>query len=346
MLGSSRSRRGHYPGEMISLSKSWVVTLVAALFFWLVACEAPPPAALPTRAAAAQPTVAVPPATVTSTATLSYSPTPLPTVTATASSTPAPSPTATTTPCSQPGEVISANFTSAAAGGNHAYRVYLPPCYGLDGRVYPTLYLFAGNIHDESKWDALGLDEAADEAIMAGEAAPFLVVMPAGGWLADNSSGGPGSYETLVLDELIPHVEATYCASPEPAARAIGGISRGGYWALEIAFRFPELFRSVGAHSAALLDSHAGPTMNPQQTALHNDLGALRIYLDIGAGDYLRANTIQLHDDMTAAGVDHDWRLNEGRHEDAYWAAQIPAYLRWYVMPWTQERDAYPACSS
>lgn len=209
---------------------------------------------------------------------------------------------------------------------------------------YPTLYLMAGNIHDEMKWNELGLEEAATGAIENGSLPPLLVVMPDGGWLANNTSGGPGSYESLILDELIPNVEAAYCAWNAPQGRAIGGLSRGGYWALEIAFRFPDHFTSVGGHSAALLDSYAGPTINPQFTALSSALGDLRIYLDIGADDYLRTNTIKLHEDMQAAGVAHEWHLNEGQHVDAYWAEHVSDYLVWYGAPWSGDRSAYPPC--
>jgi enterochelin esterase-like enzyme len=242
--------------------------------------------------------------------------------------------------------VISGSFQSATAGGGHRYRTYYPPCYGADGRTYPTLYLFAGNIHQEGKWDELGLDEAAGAAIAAGEIAPLLVVMAAGGWLADETSGGPGSYESLVLDELIPHIEQTTCAWAAPAGRAIGGLSRGGYWALEIAFRFPDRFLSVGGHSAALLDTFAGPDVNPQQTALTSDLGDLRIYLDIGASDFLRTNTIRLHEEMATRGVTHEWFLNEGEHNDAYWSAHAADYLRWYAAPWPADRTLYPPCTA
>lgn len=240
--------------------------------------------------------------------------------------------------------MVAGSFQSALAGGEHHYRLYFPPCYGQDGRAYPTLYLFAGDIHYEGKWDELGIDEAANAAIAADEIAPLLIVMAAGGWLADDTSGGPGSYESLVLDELIPHVEQTTCAWPAPGGRAIGGISRGGYWALEIAFRRPELFLSVGGHSAALLDTFAGPDVNPQQTALVNDLGDLRIYLDIGDNDFLRTNTIRLHEEMAARGVAHEWHLNEGEHNDAYWSAHVADYLRWYAAPWPTDRSSYPPC--
>jgi enterochelin esterase-like enzyme len=226
-----------------------------------------------------------------------------------------------------------------------AYRIYLPPCYGLDGRVYPTLYLLPGNIHSDTIWDELGIDEAAENAILGQAIPPLLIVMPEGGQTANNTSGGPYSYEGVILNDLIPFIEATYCAWSEAAGRAIGGLSRGGYWALEIAFRHPAHFVSVGGHSAALLDIAAGPELNPQYTGLNNNLGSLRIYLDIGANDYVMANIRRLHEDMAAAGIPHTWVLNEGRHENAYWAAHIADYLTWYTTAWLGNRAEYPVCS-
>ena len=283
---------------------------------------------------------------LTAPATHTASPKPSATPAPTETPIPTPSATAQPTPCATPGHVEQGAFNSPTAGGEHRYSIYLPPCYAADGYRYPVLYLLAGNIHDEHKWDELGMDEAANAAIGEGLAPPLLIVMPDGGWIANNTSGGPGSYESVVLDELIPHVEANYCASAQTADRAIGGLSRGGYWALEIAFRFPQLFASVGGHSAALLDSFAGPSINPQYTGLNNDLGRLRIYLDIGAEDYVRANTIKLHADMQAAGVPHEWHLNEGQHVDEYWAAHAAEYLAWYVAPWSRDRSHYLPCST
>jgi len=263
---------------------------------------------------------------------------------------PTPQPTATLpptpTPCAQPGRIEAGTFPSLTAGPM-AYRVYLPPCYGIDGRTYPTLYLLPGNTHTEAIWDSLGVDEAAEAGILAKSWPPFLIVLPAGGQIANNSSGGPGSYESVIMNDLIPYVEQTYCAWADPAGRAVGGLSRGGYWALEIAFRFPEQFASVGGHSAALLDQYAWPAVNPQYTGLSQNLGDLRIYLDIGANDYVINNIRQLHLDMETAvpPILHTWVLNEGSHEDSYWQTHIPDYLAWYVEPWSRQRDAYPVCS-
>jgi enterochelin esterase-like enzyme len=274
--------------------------------------------------------------------------TPLPaTVTAVATLQPTATLPPSPTPCATPGRIKTGSFPSLTAG-TMAYRVYLPPCYGLDGRSYPTLYLLPGNGHTNAIWDSLGVDEVAEAGIIAKSWPPFLIVMPDGGWIAKNSSGGTGSYESVILNDLLPFVEQTYCAWADAAGRAIGGMSRGGYWALEIAFRFPEQFGSVGGHSASLLDQYAGPSINPQFTGISQDLGDLRIYLDIGVNDSAIHNIRQLHNDMETAvpPIPHTWLLNEGGHENSYWQSHIPDYLTWYTIPWSAERSQYPICTS
>jgi enterochelin esterase-like enzyme len=224
------------------------------------------------------------------------------------------------------------------------YRIYLPPCYGLDGRVYPALYMFGGNIHDDAIWDMLGLDETA-EGLIAGEVIPpLLIVMPDNGRLANTTTSGPNSYEGFILNELIPHVEATYCAWPVREGRAVGGLSRGGYWSLMMAFRRPDLFRSVGAHSPALIDSHAGPAEDPVVTGVVNDLGDLRIAVDIGERDPYLAQARPLHDALTADGVAHEWLVNEGTHDEASWRSHLDTYLAWYAGEWRVKRTSLPMC--
>ncbi len=224
------------------------------------------------------------------------------------------------------------------------YRVYLPPCYGRDGRVYPTLYMFGGNIHDEAIWDTLGLDEAAEAAIAGGDIPPLLIVMPDNGWLANTTTSGPTSYEGFVLDELIPYIEATYCAWPSAAGRAVGGISRGGYWSLMMAFRRPDLFGSVGSHSPALIDSHAGPAEDPAITGATNNLGHLRIWIDIGERDPYLVEARPLHEALAAAGVPHEWHVNAGTHDEAYWRANLDSYLVWYSDGWRGDGAELPDC--
>jgi len=248
-------------------------------------------------------------------------------------------------PCS-PARLEQATLDSAIAGEPMRYRVYLPPCYGQDGRVYPTLYLFGGNVHDESFWDTLGIDEAAEAAIAAGTIPPLLIVMPDNGWLANNTTSGPASYEGFVLNELIPHIEQTYCAWPAREGRAVGGVSRGGYWSLMMAFRRPDVFRSVGAHSPALIDSFAGPAEDPRVTGVVNDLGHLRIWIDLGQRDPYLIQAQPLHEALTADGVAHEWRVEPGIHEPAYWQAHLNDYLLWYGAGFPTDRAVLPICAN
>jgi enterochelin esterase-like enzyme len=226
-----------------------------------------------------------------------------------------------------------------------AFQIYLPPCYGQDGRVYPTIYLLHGNGQSEALWDRLGVDEVGNAGILQQTLPPFIMVMPRGGWAHTNSSGGVGSYEDVIMNELIPHIENNFCAWDTRYGRAIGGISRGGYWALEVAFRNPMAFASVGGHSAALLDLVAGPNLNPQYTGIDNNLGDLRVYLDVGEIDWgSRTNLERLHEDMGNAGISHQWLLNEGGHNEPYWTAHVPEYLTWYTEIWSKNRASYPVC--
>jgi enterochelin esterase-like enzyme len=201
-----------------------------------------------------------------------------------------------------------------------------------------------GSASSDSYWDDLGLDEAAESLILSGDLPPLIIVMPDGGWLSQNSSGGPNSFEGLVLSELIPFVENNYCLWPERQGRALGGVSRGAYWSLEIAFRNPSIFASVGAHSAALLDTFAGPELNPQYTGISNNLGDLRIYMDTGDSDWYIDRFRQLHKELEAAEKPHVWIVNEGTHEDGYWATHQSEYLEWYAQPWPINRETYSPC--
>jgi enterochelin esterase-like enzyme len=115
---------------------------------------------------------------------------------------------------------------------------------------------------------------------------------------------------------------------------------------LEIAFQHPTIFASVGGHSAALIDSYAGPAINPRYTGLSRDLGDLRIYLDAGRRDPYVTHVRQLHEDMAAANIPHTWVMNEGTHEETYWVEHLTAYLTWYSTPWSPDRNSYPPCQT
>lgn len=245
-------------------------------------------------------------------------------------------------PCG--GEGFSYRSSMASSTGEIDYHVYLPPCYGLDGRDYPVLFLIHGSIQTDSHWLDLGLAEYADVGIRSGRYPPFIAIMPYSGRIGNMTSGGPKSVEGKIVGDLIPAIDDLFCTWPEAAGRAIGGISRGGYWALEIAFRYPELFSAVSGHSSHLRFETDPARYNPLATYATADLSKLRIWLDRGEKDFLRTGQEQLHERLTEAGIDHEYRVNPGGHSDAYWAEHLPEYLDWHLALWSHDRDSYELC--
>jgi len=145
------------------------------------------------------------------------------------------------------------SLASRILGHRVAYCIILPPSYDSEtARRYPILYFLHGIGENEQMLASSGgLNLVLDlwEQHQIGE---YLIVTPA----ADssfyiNSRDGRVRYEDFFLQELVPYIERRYRTRRGRASRAIGGISMGGYGALHLAFRHPELFGSVSAHSAA-----------------------------------------------------------------------------------------------
>jgi enterochelin esterase-like enzyme len=267
--------------------------------------------------------------------------TPLPTLTPTPEPTATPEPTPTTPVTSgcdaSAGHVDVGQFPSGiVAAGQSVYAIYFPPCYDTRLR-YPVIYLMHGSPNfDESHWLDLGFKDAADRAIASRRVPPFLAVLPRGdvNGAFGNTSGGPGSWEQVMVDELIPYVDTTYNTLGTKEGRAIGGISRGAVWALEIAFRRPDLFSAVGGHSSALSVNLAAPAFDPLeivQTDQASTLGELRILLDAGDTDWALQKTAELHALLDVRGIHNTFLVGRGAHAAVYWSSQMGAYVDFYA---------------
>lgn len=304
-------------------------------------------------------TLILPSATATATATL---PTPTPTAAdvaalgveatvdpaPTSQSTASPEPTPTPAYCPfLSGRTENGAFRSTAMAEDVRYLVHLPPCYDEHpDRAYPVLYLFHGWPLDERHWNDLGIDEWSDDWVSRGLIGPFLIVLP--GVSQDGryvySSGGGGSFEGFVVDELVPLIDQTYRTVRAPAGRAVGGISRGGVWALEIAMRNTDVFAAVGGHSPALALNQPLPQYDPFLLAGTITTG-LRYYLDAGDADWANAATIRLRDLLVELGSDVTYDMHTGGHVDELWSSSIPDYLTFYAAMWPGSHSALPIWS-
>jgi enterochelin esterase-like enzyme len=273
--------------------------------------------------------------------------TPLPSETPVPVATAIPSPTPFV--CSErTGQIIRSSFASTILGGDVPFRMYLPPCFYDTLKRYPYVVLFHGTGYDEAMWEDLGAPTVMDLSITKGTLPPMVLVMPDGDALAElNDQPDGASYETLILDELIPSIEGDFCLWGSREGRAIGGISRGGFWAFSIAFRHPEAFSAVGGHSPHFDPDNAPPEVNPLDLASRVNLTKfpLRIYMDNAASDYVSTNVIRMSDILRERGIAHEYLINPtGDHDMEYWSSHVAEYLSFYGQLWPYDVSALPSC--
>jgi enterochelin esterase-like enzyme len=239
------------------------------------------------------------------------------------------------TPCASPGGIELGVYPGVVLEESLEYRIYLPPCYSSESGPYPTLYALHGKPFDDSHWDALGLDEAAEAEIAAGTLLPFLIVMPnIPEPLLSSTDGGPGSYEQEFIEGLLPHIESTYAADPRPGSRALVGISRGGVWALEIGLRHADAIDSLGALSPALAVNRPRAAYDPFELASASGPFPGRIFLAVGETDWARAGTERFAGILERGGVSSELRVVPGGHEARAWEASIGPMLQALAGRW------------
>jgi enterochelin esterase family protein len=156
-------------------------------------------------------------------------------------------------------------YRNAELGTTRRVRIYTPPGYDPAGAArYPVLYLLHGYGDDEETWVQMGRAQfIMDNLIAEKKAAAALIAMPYGhaAWPIGRGGGARidlgGDRDALEADlqrYVIPLVEEEYRARADRNARAIAGLSMGGYEALTIGLRNGETFGWVAGFSAALRD--------------------------------------------------------------------------------------------
>lgn len=290
--------------------------------------------------------------------TMTWTPTPSFTDTPVVTRTPAPTPTQDFTPtptpfpCEEPGRIFdSGDNRSEIARENLPYDVYVPPCYRESSRRFPLVILLHGLGVRQTQWQDLGIVETLDQGIRLGVLPPMIVAMPYYANIGVRNTFPPdASYESVLLDELLPALQRDFCVYEDRDHRAIGGISRGGFWAYSLGLRFPDLFGSIGAHSGFFPDEggEVPPAYNPIDIARNSTLlptANLRLYLDNAARDDAGITQKTLADRLGARGIPYTYIINTvGEHDNAYWSAHLSEYLAFYGENWPKNYNSLPSC--
>jgi len=239
-------------------------------------------------------------------------------------------------------------FQSKILGRELRYGLYLPPSYANSpSKKYPVLYFLHGAFENEMRWSTQGqTDMKLDQMIAGGKIGDFIVAIPsAANSFYTNTRDGSEKWEDMIITEFIPMVEASNRVAGMRATRGISGTSMGGYGALKLAMKHPELFGSVSAHSAVLLQDLAAARVSGGRLAMFQSLfdriyginqdltyweannpmtiakdtkrlNGLKIYFDCGTEDNygFEVGAKQFDEMLTKAGYPHEAHLYPGGH--------------------------------
>lgn len=236
-------------------------------------------------------------------------------------------------------EIGQLTIDSAATGAERPMTTIVPP--GVDDDERRPLLIFlhgrGGTVEDLLSYDVL-FTTLAD----LGQRAP-VIVAPDGGEGSYWHDRADGAWARYVIEEVIP--TALRELPVDPRRVAVGGISMGGFGALDLARLNPGRFCAVGAHSPALWrtggETAPGAFDHAEDFADHDVVGAAAadpgglddqpLWVDTGEADPFVPGTDAFLAGLRARGADVEAHRWAGGHEGAYWRAHMDEYLEFYA---------------
>jgi enterochelin esterase-like enzyme len=235
-------------------------------------------------------------------------------------------------------------ISSRSLGGRkQQVIVYLPPRYATSpNRRYPVFYLLHGFPGRPAAFlDTVRLGVLMDQLMAQRRMRPLILVMPFGstGTFTDkewvNGIRTNQGWESFVASDLVQAIDARYRTIPAGSARAIGGLSEGGYGAINIAFHHPGEFRVVESWSGyqqadnipsifgriRSLLSYNSPSAYLPRAAKGLRAHGVFIWFYSGSRDSLLSQNISFDRQLAVQGVHHAFFVDRGGHTWAIWRA-------------------------
>jgi enterochelin esterase family protein len=250
------------------------------------------------------------------------------------------------------GAVAEVFYASSVLKTTRRMHVYTPPGYEAGNQKYPVFYLLHGAGDTDDAWTSVGrAGFIFDNLIAAKQAAPMVVVMPAGHQPAmpgaapgaatpgaPPAAAGPPAVNAFTrefVEDVMPYVERHYRVLTDRPNRAIAGLSMGGSQTLDIAFRHLAKFAYIGVYSSgATLGGGRGPAPGaapapppPDWETVHlADLdnaslkpGTRLLWLATGVDDRLIANTRTTVELLKKHGFQPEFAETPGAHTWLVW---------------------------
>jgi S-formylglutathione hydrolase FrmB len=244
---------------------------------------------------------------------------------------------------------------------NKSYKavIVLPLSYTTNAKAYPVLYLLHGGYGHFNDW----ILKTPDKTIQTlADQYNLIIVMPEGeifSYYLNSPVIKESQFETYITTEVIEKIDNSYRTVKDKKGRAITGLSMGGYGALYLSARHPELFCAAGSMSGALNPDMQGWKLAPDmmkniKKAFEGILGpieanpkryadasvinmadkikadSLKIIFDDGTEDFLIEANRELHRRLVFNGTPHDYSERPGGHTWDYWQNSLPYHALFF----------------
>jgi enterochelin esterase-like enzyme len=214
--------------------------------------------------------------------------------------------------------------------------VYTPAEYETGKKKYPVLYLQHGMGEGETSWMLQGkMQHIMDNAIAKGEAVPMIVVMESGDikqpFRGGNNQAGRSEYGAsfypVLLNDLIPYIDANFRTKADREYRAMAGLSWGGHQTFDVVLQNLDKFAWMGTFSGAIF----GLDVKTAYNGVFADAAAFNkkihyFYMNWGSEDFIKNQPIV--DSLRELGIKVDSSVSEGTgHEFLTWRRGLHEFI-------------------
>lgn len=261
-------------------------------------------------------------------------------------------------PIAQAAKIDSLDITSTLMKKTYKAAVVLPESYAKTNTRYPVLYLLHGGFGHYRDW----LEKTPDKHLLSRLADQYnlIIVLPEGevfSYYIDSPVDKTSQFESYIIKDVVPKIDNTYRTNRSNKARAITGLSMGGYGALYLSARHPDLFGAAGSMSGALNPDMLGWKLPPEMAgnikkafaAIMGPVDSVdydaysviamadvikkngtKLIFDCGVDDFLIEPNRELHRRLVFNQTPHDYTERPGGHAWDYWQTSLPYHVLFF----------------
>ena len=255
-------------------------------------------------------------------------------------------------------KIDSLDIRSTAMNKTYKAAVVLPASYSKNKAAYPVLYLLHGGFGHYRDW----IEKTPDKELLHNLSDKYnlIIVLPEGevfSYYIDSPIQKGSQFESYIIKDVIPKIDNTYRTNRSSKARTISGLSMGGYGALYLSARHPDLFCASGSMSGALNPDMRGWKLSPEmanniKNAFASIMGSMdsvdysaysvismadvikkngtKLIFDCGVDDFLIEPNRELHRRLVFNQTPHDYSERPGGHSWAYWQNALPYHVHFF----------------